>query len=225
MTYQNLISFIGEDKAESFFNTEYQEAYHSKIGPLLEAEHKFVNPVSLKELITKNQCVKILDLFFGLGYNTGMALDSAYKVCKSPHLEIIGIEKDCEIISKIKELNVPSWYKKWEELLSNLSTTQFIKFENVSIQLYIEDIFNIIDKLPKKYFDVIFFDPFSHKTTPLFWEPAFLTSVFNLLIKGGTLTTYSGLKKVEQLANELGYTSTRIEPFGRKKHSLAISYY
>ncbi len=224
MTYQNLISFIGEDKAESFFNTEYQEAYHSKIGPLLEAEHKFVNPIFLKELIAKNQCVKILDLFFGLGYNTGIALDYAYKACDSPRIEIIGIEKDFEIINKIKELNVPSWYTKWRDLLSNLSTTQFIESENVSIQLYIEDIFNIIDRLPKKYFDVIFFDPFSHKTAPLFWEPAFLTSIFNLLIKGGTLTTYSGLKKVEQLAYELGYTPVRIKPIGRKKHSLAITY-
>ncbi len=222
MNPQELISFIGEDNAESFFNSQYNEAYHSRVGPLIEAEHKFVKPTSIKELILNNKKVKILDLFFGLGYNTGFALDYAYKVRELPHIEIIGVERDLEILNKIKELNVPSWYKKWKCLLQDLSENQSITFENTTIQLYKEDIFNLIEKLPKKYFDVIFFDPFSHKVAPMFWEDNFLISVFNLLGKNGTLTTYSGLKRVEKLACDLGYKTERIEPLGRKKHSLKI---
>ena len=223
-----LLSVIGEDSSETFFNTQYNEAYHSKIGPILEAEHKFVKPSCLKELLTNKKKIEILDLFFGLGYNTGIALDYTHKISNSPDINFIAIEKDIEIINKIKYLQVPDWYIKWQNLLSNLSrglswqTPTTIYFENNSITLHLDNVFNLIDKLPKRQFDIIFFDPFSHKTTPEFWEESFLSKVFNLLADNGTLTTYSGLKRVEKLATDLGFKTKRVQAIGRKKHSLCI---
>lgn len=217
--------FIGEDGAQSFFNTEYNEAYHSRIGPIKEAEHKFVKPSALNELILKNKKVKILDLFFGLGYNTGVALHCAYETAGLPSVEIVAVEKDPQIIQQIKELTVPEWYSKWQALLSKLDQKSSLSFDNVKIELYLDCVFNVINKLPQKYFDVIFFDPFSHKTAPRFWTDDFLTSVFKLLSNGGTLTTYSGLKRIASLANTLGLTAKQVEPIGRKKGSLLIENY
>lgn len=217
-----LHSLICEDGAETFFNIEVNEAYHSKIGPLIEAKHKFVEPSSLKELLLQGKKVKILDLFFGLGYNTGVALDFAHKMIQLPQIEITAVENDPKIINKIKELKVPDWYEKWKTILSKLAYNNHIKSENISIKLHLNNIFEIIDKLPKGYFDVIFFDPFSHKRTPEFWENDFLASVFKMLSANGTLTTYSGLKRVDELARNLGYKTENTEPIGRKKPSLLI---
>ena len=42
-----LLPLIGEDGSQSFFNTKYNEAYHSKIGPITEAIHKFIEPLCI----------------------------------------------------------------------------------------------------------------------------------------------------------------------------------
>lgn len=220
----NLIPFIGEDQAESFFNKEAKDYYHSKIGPITEARHKFVEPSCLKELLLKDKEVKILDLFFGLGYNTGVALDFAYSITQKPKIEITAIENDLEIIRKIQVLKVPNEYKMWTSFLGALAEKNYLKFDNVTIELIQKDIFEVINNLPKKYFNLIFFDPFSYKATPEFWEDSFLTCVFALLTSGGTLTTYSSLKRVEKLAINLGYGVERVKPIGRKKTSLVIKH-
>ncbi|MBI1857674.1 MAG: hypothetical protein HYR97_00935 [Candidatus Melainabacteria bacterium] len=217
-----LVPFIGEDNSESFFNTDFNEAYHSKIGPIAEAKHKFIAPSCLEEYIKHGKKVKILDLFFGLGYNTGIALERAYAISNLPEIKIEVIECDINIIKQIKELKVPGYYKKWQEVLSKLENTNHISFDKVSISLNICDANQIIHTLPKNYYDVIFYDPFSHKTCPEFWMEEFLGQVFNLLSPNGTLTTYSGLKRVKKLAEDKGFTVTNIEPIGRKKPSLMI---
>ena len=219
-----LLSSIGEDGSETFFNSDYNEAYHSKIGAITEAEYKFVKPSSLEKLLlNNNKEIRILDLFFGLGYNTGISIDFAYKIKNNPGLQITAIEKDLEIISKIKELKVPKWYKKWQNILYSLSKKPWVQFENINIQLHLDSIFNLIDKLREKSFDVIFFDPFSHKVTPEFWTDDFLISIFKLLDIDGTFTTYSGLKRVEKLALENNFEVKRIPAIGRKKSSLLLT--
>lgn len=217
-----LVPVLGQDGAQTFFNTSFNEAYHSTIGPILEAEHKFVKASSIDLLLKENKKIKILDLFFGLGYNSGVALDYAYKISPSPIIEITAVEKDPKIINKISTLEVPQWYLKWRDLLSLLSKQKQITHEKIVINLYLDSVLNVLEELPKEYFDVIFFDPFSHKTTPEFWADEFLIRIFGLLANNGTLTTYSGLKRVEKLANDLGFKSEHISPLGRKKHSLAI---
>lgn len=221
-----LLPLIGEDGSQSFFNTKYNEAYHSKIGPITEAIHKFIEPLCIEEFLLNKSRIKILDLFFGLGYNTGIFLDTAYKITDLPIVEITAIEQDIEIIKQIKNLVVPKWYLRWKELFMKLesknSILQKVECENVKITLHLENIFNMTDKLTKNYFDIILFDPFSHKVSPEFWSDSFLNFVFKLLAKGGKLSTYSGLKRVEKLAIELGYRTKRITPIGRKKNSLLI---
>lgn len=218
-----LIPVTGEDFSETFFNTEINESYHGKIGPLIEARYKFVEPTPIKDLISENKKVKILDPFFGLGYNSGFAILYAYEFSNSPKIEITAIEKDIEIINRIKDIKVPENYLSWKERLSMLSKSKNLAFENISIKLDLDSIHNKINILQKKYFDVIFFDPFSHKSMPEFWTDEFIISMLDLLSPGGTLTTYSKLKRVEDLAKNLGYITKRIKTPGKKKHSLAIT--
>lgn len=218
----NLTPILCPDNSQTFFNTTFQESYHSKVGAILESEHKFITPC--KDILknSQNKKIRILDPFFGLGYNTGMALDLAYKSCKNPYIEIIAIEKDIEIIKEIKNIQVPENYKQWKNLLKSFPEKNYIEFENVKISLFIDDIFNSISSLQKHSFDIIFFDPFSYKVTPEFWDNDFLLTVFNLLLPGGKLTTYSGLKRVEKLAIDNRLNVIRIPALGKKTHSLCI---
>jgi len=215
-------SIFCPDGAQTFFNSEFQEAYHSKIGPITESLHKFVKPCEsiLKRSFSRE--VKILDLFFGLGYNSGVAIDFIYNLGTNPNICITAIEKDKNIIEKIREITVPEGYIKWKELLQNLDQRDYIEYEKIKIKLILDDIFNALKSLENNTYDIIFFDPFSFKVAPQFWTEEFLLSVFKLLSKGGRLTTYSGLKRVEKLATDNGFNVIRVDAIGRKTHSLCI---
>ena len=67
---------ITADNTESFLNLEINETYHSQTGAVEEALKKYAEPCQIKEL-AKTGSIKILDMFFGLGYNSAMAIEIA----------------------------------------------------------------------------------------------------------------------------------------------------
>ncbi len=207
------------DGFQTFFNPKINESYHSNIGPVLEAKHKFVNPC-LDILNSKKEVIRVLDPFFGLGYNTGVLLETIKD--KNKKIEILAIEKDINILEEIKNLKVENWYENYKKLFSDFYIKKSLESPNLQLTLFIDDIFNVLPKLEKKSFDIIFFDPFSYKVSPEFWSDEFLLSMFNLLTSGGKLTTYSGLKRVEKLAIDNGFSVSKIEALGKRTHSLCI---
>ena len=55
---------ITEDKSVTFRSQEYDECYHSKSGAMEESFEKFAKPCELKD------GMKVLDVCFGIGYNS-----------------------------------------------------------------------------------------------------------------------------------------------------------
>ena len=71
------INFVKtEDKSIGLYSEEYKDIFHSITGALKESYDKFVNPAL--SLNNKNQ-INILDVCYGIGYNTKAMLNS----CKS----------------------------------------------------------------------------------------------------------------------------------------------
>jgi len=92
---------VTKDNSITLFNEEYQEYYHSIHGAIEEAFEKFVKPCKIAEL-AKTGKIKILDICFGMGYNSAdYDLINRNKIDKRVKLKIIlGDAKE-----KIKELN------------------------------------------------------------------------------------------------------------------------
>lgn len=64
-----------EDNSVGLYSTEVNDIFHSKTGALREALEKFIVPSFLSELFSdKNNKVNILDICYGIGYNTKAAL-------------------------------------------------------------------------------------------------------------------------------------------------------
>ena len=68
---------ITKDSSITFYNEEYGETYHSVTGAVEEAYKKFAEP-ALEAVKGKND-IKILDVCFGLGYNSAAAIDEILK--------------------------------------------------------------------------------------------------------------------------------------------------
>ena len=60
---------ITADNTETFLNEEVGESYHSQTGAVEEALNKYAVPCKIKEL-AKIGSIKILDVCFGMGYNS-----------------------------------------------------------------------------------------------------------------------------------------------------------
>jgi len=176
------------DNTESFLNETVGESYHSHSGAVEEAYKKYVVPCNIKELAQKGS-IKILDVCFGIGYNSAMAISTALEVNPNCHIEVVGLENDPEIIKKMQEINPPiPYFHKYKQLTPE--TLQFID-GNIKVTLLIGDARVEVKKLSNDYFDAIFFDPFSPKTAPDMWAVDFFKEMYRVLNAKGILATYS----------------------------------
>lgn len=202
-----------KDGSITFYNKEVDECYHSISGAIEEALEKHVKPSGMLK-INKDEIV-IGDLFFGLGYNSIVAMEEFFKIKPKRKIKIIAFENDINILNKIKELKLENKYKKYQEIiisLLNQQTNQEIKEEkilnkkrisekeiqifqltkeDIDITLYLGDILETIKLIKNETFDVVFYDPFSPKKHPHLWTEKILKEVYRIMKKKSTLTTYS----------------------------------
>lgn len=198
-----------KDGSTSFFSEKYQETYHSISGTKEEAREKFVRPCNLKD------GAKILDICFGIGYKTAVALEFA------KNLEVIGLEIDPNIIKKSLEIesDLPHY-----NVIQKLAASENFMYhdEKCSIQLVIDDARITIKKLCKthlNYFDAVFLDPFSPKACPELWTEEFFSDIYKCMKSGGVLTTYSCARVVRDNLKKAGFTVKDGPCIGRRAPS------
>lgn len=183
-----LQKIITADNTETFLNEEVGESYHSQTGAVEEALKKYAIPCRIKEL-AKTGNIKILDVCFGMGYNSALAISVALEENPECEIEVVGLEYDRTIISKIQEVNPPiAFFLHYKKL-----TRRNLKFKQgkIFVRLILGDARETAKTLPENYFDAIFFDPFSPKTAPEMWQIPFFGQMHRVLKSSGLLATYS----------------------------------
>ena len=184
-----LKKFITADKSETFMNEQVGESYHSHTGGVEEALKKYTVPCRIRELAQKNGRVCILDVCFGMGYHSAMAISEALAENPNCEIEVVGLEYDPEIISRIQEVNpqIPFFihYKKL-----TLGALEFQQ-ENVHVNVILGDARETVKQLSAHHFDAVFFDPFSPKTAPDMWQVAFFEQMYRVMKNSAILATYS----------------------------------
>ncbi len=176
------------DNTETFLNEQVGECYHSLKGAAEESLQKYAIPCKIKDL-AKTGKIKILDVCFGIGYNSAMAISIALE--ENPHceIEVVGLEYDPTIISKIQEVNPPiSFYPYYKQL-----TPQQLEFSQgkVTVKVILGDANETAKQLQENHFDAIFFDPFSPKTAPEMWQESLFQEMWRVMKSTGILATYS----------------------------------
>jgi len=190
-----LSKFLTLDNTETYLNSEVQQTYHSQTGAVEEALKKYSIPCKIAE-IAKTGTVRILDMFFGIGYNSAMAIDIALAENPDCKIEIVAVENDPEIIKKISEVKPPiKSYTLYKELVESNEIKENKKFvyenNNIKITLFVNDAKKASKKLPEKYFDAVFYDPFSPKAQPEMWDIDLFQEMFRVMKDSGILATYS----------------------------------
>lgn len=197
----SLIVQTTEDGSDTCFNEEYGQAYHSKFGAYREALEKHVQACQVTKLAETQSKLKILDVCFGLGYNSFVAIEEALKVNPKIEIEIIGLENDLEILKKIPECKMPSSLKKSQELFQDVKGKRW-EVESKSLNLppftiHLSDARETVKTLENNSFDAVFFDPFSPSVCPELWTAEFISDVVSKTKPGAYLSTYSCARVVK----------------------------
>ncbi len=216
---------VTADGTETFINQEYKEAYHStKAGAYTESLHKFVKPTKIIEKALKEGKIYILDVGFGLGYNTAVALTELRKLSKSSYVEIISVEKDRKVFDRIKKLNIPENLKDafCFILSGHFKENIYIsQSDNTTLKIMFGEGRQIIKNLSQKdiKFDAVFYDPFSPKVNTEMWTVNIFKLIKRLMKKDGIFATYSASLAVRRGLIEAGFKIGLVEPIGRKSFS------
>lgn len=201
---------ITRDGSITFHNKEADEHYHSKtVGALEEAEKKYQAPANIKPGF------KILDVCFGLGYNTLAAL------AKTKELTIIALENDRKILDLIETTEVPR-YKEEYKIIKKAAKELHYQNKNTKITIILKDLRESIKEINEE-FDAVFFDPFSPSKVPELWTQEIFEDIKKLMKPGARLTTYSCARWIRENMKNAGLKVIDGPIFGRKSPS-TIAY-
>lgn len=196
-----LKKIITADNTETFLNETVGESYHSQTGAVEEALKKYAIPCKIREK-AKSGKLRILDVCFGLGYNSAMAISEALAENPGCEIEVVGLEYDPEIIKQIQEINPPiPFFTQYKKL-----TPERLEFQQgaVKVRILLGDARETVKELSGETFDAVFFDPFSPKTAPEMWQEEFFREMFRVLNKEGILATYSCARMARENMSKAG---------------------
>lgn len=197
----DLKKIITADNTETFLNTALGESYHSHTGAVEEALQKYVLPCRIKELAITGK-IRILDMFFGIGYNSATAITLALEENRQCEIEVVGLENDNQIIEKIQEVNPPlAYFPHYKKLIPG--SLEF-KEGKVSVKILLGDARKKVKELPEEYFDAVFYDPFSPHAMPEMWDKELFTEMYRVMKRTAILATYSCARIVRENMSKAG---------------------
>ncbi|MDF7808238.1 TIGR01212 family radical SAM protein [Pontiellaceae bacterium B12219] len=218
-----------EDGSITFWNEDYKEHYHTPAGARLEAEEKYIVPSKLRERLKQGD-VHLLDVCFGLGYNSLAAMEIAGGTLSSasadredtvpPQLNITALEMDRRVVGaaaqNIQALDTDS--KDWKKILSDLYKNQEARItDQSSIVLHWGDARYTITKLPPSTYDLVYLDAFSTQRNAELWTVDFFKKLKRVMKPDAVLLTYCAAIPVRAGLLEAGFYVGETEPVGRKR--------
>ncbi len=195
---------LSEDGSYTAYSKEYGEHYHStKDGALYESLVKHVEPAfALKQ--NQNE-INILDICFGLGFNTLSTIYYHRKNSLTSKLNIFSPELDVSLVKSLINFTYPKEFEEFKDIIFKLSKHGVYSDENLHIEIFLGDAREYVRALEAKKFDIVYQDAFSPSSNPLLWTKEYFGDVKKCMKDDGVLTTYSISLGVRLALHENGF--------------------
>lgn len=156
-----------EDGSHTLFSQEFDEPYHStKDGALHESLEKHVKPALA---LTKDKFkLTILDICFGLGYNTFATLYIIKKYQLKTKIHILSPEFDEALVHSLDTFDFPPEFDSIKPIIHAISQNLYYEDEQFKIEILLGDARKSIPAIQEKI-DIIYQDAFSPAHNPLLW--------------------------------------------------------
>ncbi|PMB50941.1 hypothetical protein CEN39_17435 [Fischerella thermalis CCMEE 5201] len=215
----NFTPELTADGSFTFFSQEFGEAFHSHYGARQESFLKFVEPTQLALKAKYKPMLRLLDVCYGLGYNTAAALQTIWSVNPNCCVEVIGLEINTAVPqSAIAHRLFENWDYEYTNILSQLAYEQKVRTNRLQATLLIGDARTTVQEVYGLGFqaDAIFLDPFSPPQCPQLWTVEFIQQLTLCLQNDGILATYSCAAAVRTALLTAGLQIGSTPPVGRR---------
>ncbi|MBC7383541.1 MAG: tRNA (5-methylaminomethyl-2-thiouridine)(34)-methyltransferase MnmD [Bacteroidia bacterium] len=209
------------DGSDTLFNKSLNETYHSVKGALTESLHVF-----LKEgfMFFSDQhkdhasSLKILEIGFGTGLNTILTFIEAAKkkvIVAYDALEIYPLP--VELIDKLSFAQILKVEDKI--LFSLMHTVNWNEPIAISAEFSLQKInTSLLVFKPQPVYHLIYFDAFGPDKQEEMWSENVFKKMYDALIPGGVLVTYSAKGEVKRNMRAAGFTVSRLNGPPGKRH-------
>ncbi len=223
---EDFVPKLTDDGSSTFFCAEFGELFHSYHGARQEAQLKFVEPTQLTDK-ARQPNLRLLDICYGLGYNTAAALATIWAI--NPHccVEVVGLELNPSVPqAAIAHHLLNCWYPDYTQILRELGTEHQVETNRLKATLLIGDARATIGLVHQSGFraDAIFLDPFSPPNCPQLWTVEFLDQVAKCLGSFGRIATYSCAAAVRTALMAAGLQIGSTPPVGRRSPGTVASW-
>jgi tRNA U34 5-methylaminomethyl-2-thiouridine-forming methyltransferase MnmC len=188
-----------DDGSVTLYSKEFNESYHSpKDGALNESLQKHVLPAF--ELQQEKTALTILDICYGLGYNTLATLYHVKTNNLPVKLHIISPEFDEALVRSLKDFDYPTEFDILQPIIHAISNDFYYEDEQFKIEVMIGDARQLLSNLSAQRSalnandiacDIIYQDAFSPKVNPLLWTREWFSDIRAVCQEDAVLTTYS----------------------------------
>ena len=208
-----------DDGSFTAYSDEYGEHYHSTSdGALNESLNKHVIPAFSTQ--RHRSSLTILDICFGLGFNTLATLHYLEASNLTIPVTICSPELDAALIASLPEFRYPEIFKPYAGIIDALVRTGKYQAGQLSIELYIGDAREYLRQVGKA-FDIVYQDAFSPRVNPLLWTREYFADLAGLLAPEGVITTYSTALRTRLALYENGFNVYLIEGEGFRSGTIA----
>ncbi len=206
---------ITSDGSHTLFSHKYNQHFHNtEDGSLSEALNKHIIPAFTFHT-NKNE-LNILDICYGIGYNTLATIFYVVTNNFNIKLNIYSPELDFDLIKSLKDFEYPQEFSSFKDVIFQLSQNQKFNSENLNIEIFIGDARQYLKNLPINFFDIIYQDAFSSDVNFELWTKEFFDDLYNTSKQNSILTTYAISTNIRLSLYEAGFFIYELRPTKRK---------
>ena len=209
------------DNSNTLFSTKYKQHFHDiRTGAIKESLEKHIIPAF--NFHSEKKELKILDICFGLGYNTFSTINYIIENKFNKKIEIFSPELDLELIESLKSFEFPQEFEKISHIIKKLLETKKYEDENIKIDLFIGDARNYIKTL--KGIDIVYQDAFSCDVNSELWTVEYFKDIYKVTNQNVIITTYSVASKVRLSLYKAGFFIYETKIANGRKQTIALKH-
>ncbi|MEA3332822.1 MAG: MnmC family methyltransferase [Pseudomonadota bacterium] len=197
-------NIITGDGSRTLYCESVGEHYHStKDGAFSESLHKHVLP-AWKYRIDGRKKITVLDLCFGLGYNTFALTWYLSRQKYTGHLRIISPEHDEALLSSLIDFSYPDEFCGLGPIIRAVAENRCYESSGLSIEIFTVDARSWLTEFAGPV-DIVFHDPFSPTHNHQLWTREYFAELKRVGASDLLVTTYSTATAVRMGLFENGF--------------------
>ena len=212
----NINSIVAtKDGSNTLFSKLYNQHYHNPDdGAINEALSKHIIPAftfhkDKKELF-------ILDICFGIGYNTFSTIYYVIKNNIDVKLNIFSPELDGNLVKSLETFEFPKEFENIKHIIKSVAQTGKYEDKKIKIEVFIGDARDYIRNLEKNSFDIVYQDAFSSDVNFELWTKEYFDDIYKLCNDTCIMSSYAIATPIRLSMYEAGFFIYENRPVKRK---------